>query len=100
MYQRQGKYAEAEHLYLQALEIGKKHLGEKHPDVANSLNGLAGLYQKQRKYTEAEHLYLQALEIVEKALGKDHPNTQIVRENYKRLKERSITRGQLIQVMI
>ena len=32
-------------------------LGPDHPDVAHSLNNLAGLYQKTGRYAEAEPLY-------------------------------------------
>ena len=55
--------AQAEPLYLQALEIRKAQLGDRHPDTATSLNNLAALYESQGRYGEAEPLYLQALEI-------------------------------------
>jgi CHAT domain-containing protein/Tfp pilus assembly protein PilF len=44
-----------------------------HPDVAQSLNSLAGLYQDQGAYPKAEPLYVRALDIREKALGLMHP---------------------------
>ena len=53
-----------------------------HPDVATSLNNLAGLYRSQGKYADAEPLYQRALNILEEALGLKHPNTRTVRENY------------------
>ena len=56
-----------------AIFIGKKALGKDHPDVAASLNSLAGLYRQQGKYEQAEPLYQRSLPILEKALGKDHP---------------------------
>jgi len=87
LYDSQGKYDEAEPLYLRALEVKEKALGpdhalevkEKalgpdHPDIALSLNNLAGLYDSQGKYDEAEPFYTRALGIWEKALGPDHPN--------------------------
>ena len=43
LYQTQGKYAEAEPLYLRSLAIREKVQGQVQPDVAISLNGLAGL---------------------------------------------------------
>ena len=43
----QGKYDEAEPLYREALAIGRKVSGNKHPDVATSLNNLAGLLKAQ-----------------------------------------------------
>ncbi len=74
LYQAQGKYAEAEPLYLQALELNKKLLGIEHPYVAKNLNNLAALYRSQGRYTEAEPFYLQALELNKKLLGAEHPN--------------------------
>ena len=41
LYDEQGRYAEAESLYLRALEISEKGLGPEHLDVATSLNNLA-----------------------------------------------------------
>ena len=40
-YDIQGRYGEAEPLYVQALEICKAELGDRHPDTASSLNNLA-----------------------------------------------------------
>jgi adhesin HecA-like repeat protein len=74
-------YAEAEPLYTRALEIREKSLGKDHPNVAASLNNLAGLYDAQGRYDEAEPLYKRALEILEKSLGEKHPGTVTVSEN-------------------
>ncbi|MFM7881683.1 MAG: tetratricopeptide repeat protein, partial [Microcystis panniformis] len=81
LYSSQGRYTEAEPLYLQALDLRKQLLGDNHPHVATSLNNLAELYRSQGRYTEAEPLYLEALAIAEQALGENHPNTIIFREN-------------------
>src|SRR6476620_12658040 len=43
LYTSQGQYANAEPLYKRSLVIKEKVLGPDHPDVAVSLNGLAGL---------------------------------------------------------
>ena len=43
LYQTQGTYARAEPLLVRALEIREKALRPTHPDVAQSLNNLAGL---------------------------------------------------------
>lgn len=45
-----------------------------HPDVAQSLNNLAGLYENQGSYSEAESLYQKALEIYGRVLDGEHPN--------------------------
>ena len=72
---QEGKYAEAEPLALQAIEVSLKKNGPDHPDTATSLNNLAELYSTQGKYDLAEPLYKRALAIREKALGPDHPDT-------------------------
>jgi tetratricopeptide (TPR) repeat protein len=86
LYSSQGRYEEAEPLYEQALELSQRNLGENHPDVANSLNNLAGLYYSLADNTKAEPLYLQALELCERVLGENHPNTITIRKNLKRLR--------------
>ena len=74
LYYAQGRYEQAEPLYLQALELYKRLLGDNHPDVAMSLNNLAGLYEAQGRYEQAEPLYLQALELYKRLLGDNHPH--------------------------
>ncbi|TVQ20865.1 MAG: tetratricopeptide repeat protein, partial [Leptolyngbya sp. DLM2.Bin15] len=49
-----GRYAEAEPLLLQTLEIFREQLGDRHPDISKSLYDLANLYQAQGRYEEAE----------------------------------------------
>ena len=82
----EGKYAEAEPLALQAIEVSLKKNGPDHPDTATNLNNLADLYHTQAKYDLAEPLYERALAIYEKALGPDHPNTIQFRENLAQMK--------------
>ncbi|WP_445245664.1 tetratricopeptide repeat protein [Microcoleus sp. OTE_8_concoct_300] len=74
LYQSQGRYTEAEPLYLQAVEIDRRSLPEDHPSLANHLNNLAELYSSQGRYLEAEPLFLQALEIDRRSLPEDHPS--------------------------
>ena len=61
-------------MYVVALELRKKSLGEEHPDVAGSLNNLALLYKSQGEYEKAEPLYVEALEMYKKLLGEEHPS--------------------------
>jgi len=77
LYRSQGRYSEAESLFLQVVEIHRRSLPEDHPSLAISLNNLAGLYESQGRYSEAEPLYLQALEIGRRSLPEDHPNLAI-----------------------
>ncbi|MGP1382593.1 MAG: tetratricopeptide repeat protein [Thainema sp.] len=74
LYKSQGRYAQAEPLYVEALAMSKQLLGEQHPDVASSLNNLAGLYRSQGRYEEAEPLYVEALAMRKQLLGEQHPD--------------------------
>ncbi|NEQ68864.1 MAG: tetratricopeptide repeat protein [Symploca sp. SIO2D2] len=67
----QGKYDEAERLYLRALNLRETFLGNKHPNFANSINSLAGLYSLQGKYDKAETLYLKALQLRKEFFDKE-----------------------------
>jgi tetratricopeptide (TPR) repeat protein len=57
LYQDQGKYADAEPLYKDALAGQQKALGLDHPDTLTSMNNLTFLYCHQGKYADAEPLY-------------------------------------------
>ena len=74
LYRSQGRYEEAEPLYLEALDLCKRLLGDNHPSVATSLNNLAELYRSQGRYKEAEPLHLQALDLYKRLLGDNHPD--------------------------
>lgn len=43
----QGRYGEADPLYVRAIEIGERALGRDHPDVATGLANRAGLLMAQ-----------------------------------------------------
>ena len=49
LYHYMGDFAKAEPLYVQALNIHKKALGESHPDYATILNNLAWLYRSEER---------------------------------------------------
>ena len=74
LYKNMGRYAAAEPLFQQALEIRKDVLGENHPDYAQSLDNLANIKTDIERYAEAELLYLQALKIRKDVLGENHPD--------------------------
>ena len=73
-YSGQGLYAIAEPWDKQCVSVVQSRLGEEHPDVASSLNNLAGLYKNQGRYAEAEPLYQQALALTIRLLGEAHPS--------------------------
>lgn len=70
-----GKYAEAEQMNQQTLEIREKVLGKEHHDTLASMHSLANALFSQGRDKEAEQLYQQTLELREKVLGKEHPDT-------------------------
>ena len=74
MYSSQGRYAEAEPLFKQALALRQELLGDRHPDIATSLNNLALLYKSQGRYEEADPLFKQALALRQELLGDRHPD--------------------------
>ncbi len=74
LYESQGRYSEAEPLFVRSLSIREQQLGADHPDVATSLNNLAGLYDSQGRYELAEPLYHQALQLTRSLLGEQHPD--------------------------
>ncbi|CAN0540423.1 unnamed protein product, partial [Ectocarpus sp. 12 AP-2014] len=51
--------------------------GADHPEVATTLNNLAGLLETQGEYTAAETLYERSLAIQEAALGPEHPDVAV-----------------------
>ena len=71
---RAGKYERAVIVAQEAYKVAENSVGPDHPDVATSLNNLAGLYRTQGNYAKAEPLYKRSLSIREKALGSDHPD--------------------------
>lgn len=75
VYERQGKFSEAEPLYQKVLEIDEKALGKEHAAIINDLDNLAVTYIQQKKYKEAEELFKRAIALDEKLYGKDHPKT-------------------------
>src|SRR5260370_9519922 len=82
LYQQQGKYLEAEPLYLRALSIYEQAYGPEHPSTAATLHQLASLYQQQGKHPESYPLYLRALPTSETLSGPHHTFTPKTVNNY------------------
>ncbi|MDA0268483.1 MAG: CHAT domain-containing protein [Cyanobacteria bacterium] len=74
LYRVQGRYQDAEPLYLEAVDRMQNQLGDGDPLLATLFNNLAALYGSQGRYNEAEPLYLQSLEIDREQLGDRHPS--------------------------
>ena len=68
-------YVKSRALFERALAIREEALGPEHPEVATSLNNLAGLLQDEGDLVGARPLYERALAIREKTLGPEHPDT-------------------------
>jgi tetratricopeptide (TPR) repeat protein len=72
LYRDQGRLAEAEAMYQQALARYEKALGPEHTSTLQTVNNLGVLYWNQDKLDEAEVIYQRALAGREKALGLEH----------------------------
>jgi tetratricopeptide (TPR) repeat protein len=64
-----GRYAQAEELFNQTLEIDRRVLGPDHPETLRCMYDLAEAYHQQGKYAQAETLFNQTLEIRRRVLG-------------------------------
>ncbi len=65
-------FAKAEPLYIEAIQIDKEFLGEKHQSYAVDLNNLASLYKDMGYYSKAEPLFIEAKNIWKNSLGEKH----------------------------
>ncbi len=69
-----GQYDEAKQYLTEALTIRRSHLPEGHPDIAISLNNLAGLYESQSQFAEAENFLVESVEISRRVFSVESPN--------------------------
>jgi len=77
MLKGQARYAAAMPMYWLASAIYEKSFGPEHPNMAASLNNLAGLLLATNRLAEAEPMYRRALAIDEKSFGPEHPKVAI-----------------------
>ncbi|KAF2245690.1 kinesin light chain [Trematosphaeria pertusa] len=70
-----GRYNEAEELFVQVMETRKRVLGDEHPDTLTSMANLASTYRNQGRWKEAEELQAKDLEICSRVLGDKHLDT-------------------------
>ena len=71
----QGRNAEAERLFNEAIAGRRRVLGEDAPATLDSISGLGTLRYYQGRYKEAESAFRQALEGRRRALGEDNKDT-------------------------
>jgi CHAT domain-containing protein/tetratricopeptide (TPR) repeat protein len=69
----QARYAEAEALGTQALRIRRAALGDRHPDVAETLSNLALLYRDLGDTDRAARHAEEGLAVLEATVGQEHP---------------------------
>ncbi len=69
--QRQGRFAVAESLYTQTLDVREREDGSASPALVPVLNGLGGMYVTRGRYAEAESLLTRAVALRTTAGGKD-----------------------------
>jgi tetratricopeptide (TPR) repeat protein len=77
----QGKLADAEPYYREALEQSRRVLGDGHLDTLVSMNNMGYLLKDQRKLAEARLLYAEATQVARARLG-DHLQTACLEHHY------------------
>ncbi|KAH8429659.1 uncharacterized protein LDX57_007331 [Aspergillus melleus] len=73
--ERDGRYNEAERLFVQVIETWKQVLGPEHPNTLINMGNLALTYLNQGRWKEAEELEVQAIKTWKQVLGLKHYNT-------------------------
>ncbi|OBS15388.1 hypothetical protein FPOA_13777 [Fusarium poae] len=74
-YRNQGRWEEAEKLFVEVMETSKAKLGVDHPDTLTSMANLASTFWNQGRWEEAEKLDVEVMETSKAKLGVDHPDT-------------------------
>jgi tetratricopeptide (TPR) repeat protein len=71
----EGRLAEAEPYWREALEKFRRTLGEEHPYTLVSIGNMGSLLREQGRLSEAEPFHSEALEKRRRTLGEEHPQT-------------------------
>jgi serine/threonine protein kinase/Tfp pilus assembly protein PilF len=74
-FQARHRYAEAEKVYREVLEIRTRALGAEHPATLTSYTDVAACLNAQGQYVKALPLFEKALTIRRRVLGEQHPDT-------------------------
>jgi tetratricopeptide (TPR) repeat protein len=75
--QQSARYAEAERVDRELLDILRRWLGEGHLDTVTAYSNLTVALRAQGKHAEAEAMFRKALDIDLRALGEGYPDTAI-----------------------
>jgi tetratricopeptide (TPR) repeat protein len=75
VYQREGKYKQAEPLLRNTLESFRRVLGADHPYTLTATAGLVAVYLWEAKYAEGEALENSLVQARRRVLGDEHPDT-------------------------
>jgi tetratricopeptide (TPR) repeat protein len=73
LYDQMGRHDDSESLLLEAFEIRKRKLGDRHPDTLFIKNGLACLYTHQGRFDQAQEMFNDVIAEREAVLGADSP---------------------------
>jgi len=73
----QGAYEKALQYYEEALDIRREMLGDRHPDVATTLNNIGWVHWNREDFSSALRFFREAHEIWQEKLGDEHPWTKI-----------------------
>ena len=71
----QGKYEQAEKLYLETLDGFRHALGDDNYTTLVAMNNCAIVFWRQHKYQDCLNMYLDLLKIQKVKLGQDHADT-------------------------
>ena len=74
-YEGLGKYADAEKLQIQVLNMRNRLLGEEHPHTLTAMENLAKTYHHLKKVKYAEQLEIQVADTRRRIFGEGHPDT-------------------------
>ncbi|XP_050880080.1 uncharacterized protein LOC127083788 isoform X3 [Lathyrus oleraceus] len=77
----EGKFDDAERLFLAAIQEAKEGFGEQDPHVASACNNLAEMYRVKKAFDKAEPLYLEAIKILEESFGPDDVRVAVAVHN-------------------
>jgi tetratricopeptide (TPR) repeat protein len=71
----QGKYAEAEQILREVLDVQRRVLGPEHPDTLHTMGNVGFSLGEQGKYADAEQMYRELLNVQRRVLRPMHPKT-------------------------